>query len=67
MFSRAFELCKDAYFVEYMGHNQEAHEEYDIPTPLLANDKILNFALGKYTYLYHINNHIWGSLSKREA
>ena len=22
---RAFELCKDVYFVEYMGHNQEAH------------------------------------------
>ena len=23
---RAFELCKDAYFVEYMGQKQEAHE-----------------------------------------
>ena len=23
---RAFEICKDAYFLEYMGRNQEAHE-----------------------------------------
>ena len=30
---RAFEICKDAYFVDYMGRKQEAHEEDESPTP----------------------------------
>ena len=34
---------------------------------MLAVDKLLNFALDKYTDQSNINNHVWGSLSKREA
>ena len=49
MLWRAFELCKDAYFVEYMGRNQEAHEEDESPIPSLTVEKILKFALDKYT------------------
>ena len=46
---RAFDICKDAYFVEYMVRKQEAHEEDERPTPLLIVDKLLKFALDKYT------------------
>ena len=64
---RAFELCKDAYFVEYMGCKQDAHKEDDSPTPSLTIDKIVKFALDKYTEKYRIDNHVWGLLSKRET
>ena len=64
---RAFELCKDAYFVEYMGRKQEAHKEDESPIPSLNVDKILKFALDKYTDRSRINNHVWGLSSKREA
>ena len=53
---RAFELCKDAYFVEYMGRKQEAHEEDEIPVLSLAIDKLLKFALDRS----RIYNHAWG-------
>ena len=64
---RAFELCKDAYFFKYMGRKQEAHEEDESPIPSLTVDKLLKFALDKYTDQSHINNHVCGLLSKREA
>ena len=64
---RAFELCKDAYFVDYMGQKQEAHEEDKSPIPSLTVDKLLKFALDKYTDRSLINNRVWGSSSKREA
>ena len=64
---RAFEICKDAYFVEYMGRKQEAHEEDESPIPSLAVDKLLKFALYKYTDRSRTDNHVWGSSSKREA
>ena len=57
---RAFEICKDSYFVEYMGHKQEAHEEDESPVPSLTVDNILKFALDKYTDRPRINNHVWG-------
>ena len=62
-----FEICKDAYFVEYMGHKQEAHEDNEIPTPSLTVDKLLKFVLEKYTDQSQIDNHVWGLSSKREA
>ena len=46
---RTFEICKGAYFFEDMGRNQEAHEDDEIPTPSLTVDKLLKFALDKYT------------------
>jgi hypothetical protein len=64
---RSFELCKDAYFVDYMARKQEAHEEDESPTPSLTVDKLLKFALDKFTDRSRIDNHIWGSSSKREA
>ena len=64
---RAFEIYKDAYFVKYMGRKQDAHEEDDSPIPSLTIDKLLKFALDKYTDQSHINNCVWGSSSKREA
>ena len=64
---RAFELCKDAYFVDYMERKEEAHEEDESPVTLLTIDNILKFALDKYTYRYRIDNHVWGSSSKWEA
>ena len=64
---RAFKLYKDAYFLEYMGRKQESREEENIPTPLITVDKLLKFAMDKYTDQSRINNHVWGSLSKREA
>ena len=64
---RAFELCRDAYFVEYMGRKQEDHEEEERPTPSLTVDKILKFALDKYTDQSRINNHVWVLSSNREA
>ena len=57
---RAFELCKDAYFVDYMRRNQESHDKNKIPTPSINIDKLLKFALDKYNNLYQINNHVWG-------
>ena len=63
----AFEICKDAYFFDYMGRKQEAHEEDESPAPLLTADKLLKFALDKYTYRSCINNHVWRSSSNREA
>ena len=63
----AFELFKDAYFVECMGRNQDTHEEDEIPVPLFTVDNILKFALYKYTDQSRINNNVWGSSSKREA
>ena len=35
--------------------------------PLLTFDKLMKFALQKYTDQSHINNHVWGSSSKRDA
>ena len=64
---RAFELCKDAYFVEYMGLKKDAHEEDESPIPSLTVDKLLKFLLEKYTDQSRIDNHVWGSSSKREA
>ena len=64
---RAFELWKDAYSVEYMGHKQEAHEEDESPVPSLTVDKLLKFAIDKYMDRSRIDNHVWGSSSKREA
>ena len=64
---RAFELCKGAYFVKYMGFKQEVHEEDESPVPSLTVEKLLKFALDKYTDQYRINNHVWGSSSRREA
>ena len=64
---RAFGLFKDAYFVEYMGRKQEAHEEDEIPTLSLTVYNILNFALDKYKDQSRINNHVCGSSSKMEA
>ena len=64
---RAFELCKDAYFIEYTGCKKKAHEEDNIPTPSLTVDKILKFSLDKYTNQYLINNPVWGLSSKREV
>ena len=46
---------------------KETNEEDASPTPLLIVDKILKFALEKYTYRSRINNHICRSWSKREA
>ena len=43
----AFEICKDAYFVEYMGCKQEAHGEDKRPVPLLTVDKLLKFAMSE--------------------
>ena len=63
----AFELCKYAYSVEYMGHKQESHKEDESPTPLLTVNKLLKFALDKYTDRSCINNHVRVSSSKREA
>ena len=63
---RTFELCKDAYFVDYVGRKQEAHEEDKSSTPSFIIDKLLNFALDNYTDRYCIYNHVWGLLSKRE-
>ena len=37
---RAFDLCKDAYFVDYMGRKKETHEEDESPRPSLAVDKL---------------------------
>ena len=45
----AFEICKDTYFVEYMGHKKEAHEEDESPIPSITVDKLLKFAQDKYT------------------
>ena len=64
---RAFEICKDAYFFEYMGRKQEAHEEDESPIPSLTIDKLLKFAMKRYTDRSRIDNHVWGSSSKREA
>ena len=64
---RAFDLCKDSYFFEYMGCKNESYQEGDIPTPSVTVENILNFALEKYTDLSWINNHVWGSSFKREA
>ena len=64
---RAFELCKDAYFVEYVGRKQEAHEEGESPAPSLTVAKLLNFSVYKYTDRSHTDNHVWGLSSKREA
>ena len=64
---RTFELCKESYFVEYIGRKQEAHKEDNIPTPLPTVDKLLRFALENYLDQSCIDNHVWGSLSKREA
>ena len=50
-----------------MGRKQETHEDDERPTPLLIFDKTLNFALDNYTDQYRIDNHVWGSSSKREA
>ena len=50
-----------------MGWKQEAHEEDDSPIPSLTVNKLLKFALDKYTDRSRINNHVWGSSSKREA
>ena len=36
---RAFEICKDAYFVKYMGREQEAHGEDEIPITLITIKK----------------------------
>ena len=63
----AFEICKDAYFVEYMGHKQEAHEEDESPTSLHTVDKLLKFSLNKYMERSRIDNHVCRSSSKREA
>ena len=46
---RTLEICKGAYFVEYMGCNQESHEDDESPTPSLTVDKLLKFAMEKYT------------------
>ena len=48
---RAFELCKDTYFFEYMGCKNESYQEGDIPTPSVTLENLLNFALEKYTDL----------------
>ena len=64
---RAFELCKDAYFVRYMGCKQEAYKEDKIPMPSRTVDKLLKFILDKFTYRSRINNHVWGPSSKRGA
>ena len=50
-----------------MRRKHKAHEEDEIPTPLITVDKILKFALDKYVEQSRINNHVWGPLSKREA
>ena len=63
----AFELFKDAYFVKYMGRKQEAHKEDKRPTIFLTVDNLLKFSLEKYADQYKINNHVWGSLYKREV
>ena len=64
---RSFELCKDSYFVDYMARKQEAHEEDESLVPSLTVDKLLKFALDKFTDRSRIDNHTWGSSSKREA
>ena len=63
----AFELFKDAYFVNYMGRKQEAHKADEGPALLITINKLLKFSLDKYTDQYQINNHVWGSLYKREV
>ena len=54
-------------FVDYMARKQEAHEEDESLVPSLTVDKLLKFALDKFTDRSRIDNHTWGSSSKREA
>ena len=63
---RAFEICKDTYFLKYMGRDQVTHAKDKIPVLSLIADKILKFALDKYTDRSR-NNNVWVSLSKRET
>ena len=63
---RGFELCKDENFRDYMARKQEAHEEDETSPPSLTIDRLLKFALDKYTDRTRTDNHIWGSSSKRE-
>ena len=46
---RAFEICRDTYFVKYMGLKKEAHEEDESPIPSITVNKLLKFAQDKYT------------------
>ena len=57
---RAFDICKDTYFVEYIGRKKEAHEEDYVPVPSLTVVKLLKFALDKYTDRSRIENTVWG-------
>ena len=50
-----------------MRRKKEAHEEENTLTPLLTVDKLLKFALDKYTCQSRIYNHVWESSPKREA
>ena len=50
-----------------MGRNQEAHKADEGPALLITINKLLKFSLDKYTDQSHINNHVCGLLSKREA
>ena len=47
-----------------MGRKQ-GHEEDEIPTPSLTVNKLLKFALEKFTDRSRINNHVRGLLSGR--
>ena len=49
-----------------MGRKQ-GHKEDEIPTPSLTVNKLLKFALEKFTDRSQINNHVRGLLSRRGA
>jgi hypothetical protein len=49
-----------------MARKQEAHEEDETSPPSLTIDRLLKFALDKYTDRNRADNHIWGSSLKRE-
>ena len=63
---RGFDLCKGDNFRDYMARKQEDHEEEETSPPSLTIDRLLKFALDKYTNRTCVDNHIWGSSLKRE-